>query len=688
MIWISSVVGGGGLYAAYRTLRDRRGWRRTLVDQITLDLRENESGASLAVQPMQPMQGNVALSVLEDPETREIKTMIITSSTAIGLSLLAASIFPSLVIISGSLIIFTTIDIMQAALRGLFVERRPRITMIDSLAIITLLATGNIFAAALTNTLYWVGRYLLKQTEDRTQAGLVNVFGNQPQFVWRMVDGVEMEIPFAEIQAGDHLVVHAGEVVPSDGVILSGSAALDQRMLTGEAQPAEKIVGDEVLASTMLIRGRIVVEVARAGTQTVAAQIGQLLLQTTDYREVLEARSNQLADKSVVPTVGISLIALATLGPVAAAAALMANFSEVLRVVAPLGMLNYLTLASQNGILIKDGRALESLSTVDTVVFDKTGTLTLETPLLSRIIPANGYDEDDVLRLLATAEYRQPHPIAKAIHEAAAAQGIQVQAPESTHVEIGFGLRVQINEQTVRVGSGRYMAMEQVQLPAHLMQAEQASHEEGHTLIFVAVEKQAVGAAQLRARLRPEARSIIADLHARKLEVVVISGDHERPTRQLAAELGVDRYFAEVLPQDKASLVQELQERGRSVCFVGDGINDSIALKQANVSISINGAARIATDTAQMVLMDGTLRQLATVFDLAKGYRTTLYNNVGLTVATGLVTIGGIFLLQFRILSTIVLYNVNLVVGVANAMVPLVRPVREVNELPAPHDES
>ncbi|NDJ62245.1 MAG: heavy metal translocating P-type ATPase [Chloroflexi bacterium] len=670
MSWLGSIAGGGGLYVTYRVIRNLRLSRRPLIELLTL--------SDLAVLPDE----TGALAARVDEETQEIKGMILASATAMGVSLVGVGLLSPLLVLSGTLVVFTTVNIIQAALYGVFVERRPRIAMIDSIAIVALLATGNVFAAALTNTLYWSGRYLLKKTEDRTQADLANVFGTQPRFVWCLVDGAEIRIPFTDIQTGDHIVVNAGEVIPSDGLILSGSAAVDQRMLTGEAQPAEKGPGSEVLASTMLIRGRIVIEVARAGQNTVAAQIGEILLQTTDYREVLEARSSQFADRSVMPTLGVSLVALLALGPVAGTTALMANFSEVLRFVAPLGMLNYLTLASKNGILIKDGRALEELSYVDTVIFDKTGTLTLETPTLKRVIAAAGHDEDDILRLLATAEYRQPHPIAKAIEDAATAKHIAVQAPDATHVEIGYGLRVMIDNRVVRVGSRRFMDMEGVELPEHLLDAERSSHTDGHTLIFVAVEGEAIGAAELRATIRPEAQSVVAELHTRGLEVYIISGDHERPTRRLAAELGIDHYFAGVLPKDKAALVQQLQDSGRRVCFVGDGINDSIALKQANVSISINGAARIATDTAQIVLMDGTLRQLRYNFELARNYRTTLHSNVGLTVAAGVLCVTGVFFLQFGILSSIVLYNVNLVVGVANATYPLLRSPLDAKTLP------
>lgn len=611
--------------------------------------------------------------VAEGEDLPYIRAMIGISGTGMALSVGFGIFNPALGIAAAPFIIFTSINIIRSAWFAATVERRLRISMIDSLAIIGLLATQYYFAAALTNTLYWVGRYLLVMTEDRAQQNLINVFGNPPRSVWRLVDGVEVETAFNEIAAGDVLVIRAGETVASDGSVIDGAGTVDQRALTGESQPAEKTAGDTVLAATVVISGTLVVEVARAGDDTVAAQIGTILAQTADYRRHLEARSVQLADSSVAPTLAAGGITLLVAGPLAGVTALMANYSEVLRVVAPLGMLNFLSLAAEQGILVKDGRALEQLGFVDVVVFDKTGTLTLDQLTVGRVVPVAGTEAHAVLWAAATAEQRQSHPIAQAILQAAQAANLRLPAVDDAHYEVSFGLRVRAAGTEVHVGSGRFMAMHAIPIDESLLAAQAQSDAQGHSVVYVARDGVAIGLIELQARIRPEAAEMVAQLQARGLDLYIISGDRERTTHAFAERLGIANVFAEVLPQDKAAIVQGLQAQGRRVCFVGDGINDAIALKGADVSISISGATHIATDTAQIVLMDGTLRQLIATFALARAYRANLRTSAALTLTTGLFTLGGIFVLNFRVFSSVVLYNLNLIASVANAMQPALR---------------
>ena len=338
-----------------------------------------------------------------------------------------------------------------------------------------------------------------------------------------------------------------------------------------------------------------------------------------------------------------------------------------------MGMLNFINLASKKGILIKDGRSLELLNQIDTVVFDKTGTLTLEQPHLSQIYICNGVTENEVLRYAAAAEYKQKHPVAKAILQAANEGSLELPEIDESQYEIGYGIKVKINDQIIQVGSHRFMEVEKIAIPVEILTLQKNSHEQGYSTVYVARDKQLVGMLELHPTIRPEAKKIIQQLQQRHLSTYIISGDHEQPTKQLAEKLGIDNYFANTLPQDKANLIVQLQQEGKSVCFIGDGINDSIALKKAEVSISLRGASTVATDTAQIILMDKNLTQLAYLFEHAKLFENNQKSSLASAFVPGVISVGGIFFLHFGVFSALMLYNVSLFAGVGNALLPLIK---------------
>ncbi len=309
---------------------------------------------------------------------------------------------------------------------------------------------GYFVFGAISCFLYFLGRKVVFQAEARSRQGLLDVFGQQPRFVWRLVDGVEVQTPFEQLQAGDSIVVNAGEPVPVDGVIIEGIASIDQRILTGEAQPAEKEVGDSVLASTLVLTGRLHIRVEKAGSETTVAQIGKMLSQTAAHRTETEARGQELAHRTALPNLLLSGLAWPLRGFTGATAVLGSGVGLNLRMVSLLGMLNYLRIASQRSMLIKEGRALERLHAVDTVVFDKTGTLTLEQPHLAEIHRCDGMREDDLLTYAAAAEYRQTHPITRAILSAAHERDLTLPPIDEASYEVGYGVKVSLATRSIR----------------------------------------------------------------------------------------------------------------------------------------------------------------------------------------------------------------------------------------------
>ncbi|MEZ4862720.1 MAG: heavy metal translocating P-type ATPase [Caldilineaceae bacterium] len=560
--------------------------------------------------------------------------------------------------------------------RLLVEERRVDYRTVIALTVPAALAIGAVWLAAFGTVLYLVSFYLVAKTENRSKQSIVNLFGKQLRTVWLLVDDLEVETPVERVRPDDIVVVHAGQLIPVDGVITVGVATIDQQMLTGEAQPAEKGVGDRVLAATLLLTGRICVRVEQAGDATVVAQITHLLNQTTDFKVALASKTETWLNKMALPLLGLSALALPVGGLQSAVALLWYQPGARMVLFGPLSMLSYLQVAAQKRVLIKDGRALEVLQTIDTIVFDKTGTLTLEQPTVSRVFCYNGLVEDDLLRFAAAAESKQSHPIAHAIGTAAQSRQLEIPSLLDAEFKAGYGVKVTIpghNDTmlTVAVGSLRFMDVSGIPVAPEIAAQHVASHAEGCSLVLVAANNEIAGAIELRPCVRQEAAAIVQALQQRGLETVIISGDHEAPTCRLATELGMDGYHAEVLPEEKAQLVAAMQQAGKRVCFIGDGINDAIALKTADVSISLRGATTIATDVAQIVFMDGSLQQLPALFTLADDFATDMRVNWLATAVPGLLGIAGTLLFGWGMATCVLLIQVSTPIGIYNALKPL-----------------
>ncbi|HHC73938.1 MAG TPA: heavy metal translocating P-type ATPase [Thiothrix sp.] len=535
------------------------------------------------------------------------------------------------------------------------------------------LLAGYIWTAAFGFFLGMTNWYLAAKTESRSKRSIVDLFGGQVDTAWLLVDGTEIETPLNEIKRDDLIVVNAGQVIPVDGVVIQGTATLDQHRLTGESQPVEKSVNDRVLTSTMLLSGCLTIRVEQAGEETVAGQVAAALNQTTDFKRMLQSRTDRWLNWVSFPVVALSAVALPIVGTAGAVSVLWYYPGVRMIVFGPISMLSYLQVAAQDSILIKDGRALETLNNVDTVVFDKTGTLTQEQPTVSLIDAYHGYDRDTVLCLAAAAEARQSHPIAQAILQAANTQKLELPPLDNIEYKVGYGLQVQIAEQTVHLGSLRFMQEAGFSLPQAALDQQASSHANGHSLVFIAINEQVAGTIELQPTIRPEAEDMIRELHKRGLRTIIISGDSELPTQRLAEHLGVSSYYAEVLPQNKADLVEQLKQNGHKVCFIGDGINDSIALKTADVAISLSGATTVATDMAEIIFMDGTLSKLPRLFKIADDFSENMNTNIVASTLPGVVGIAGTFLFGWGMGVCLFLTQVSTPIGIYNSIKPLLK---------------
>jgi heavy metal translocating P-type ATPase len=620
-----------------------------------------------------------ALTNAEHPDRLDRLDLDLAICTAsLPLAAIAQFAMPALLPVSAAVFAYTAIPSLRGAYNVVVNERRLGVDLLDSIVVMGCLATLQVFPGAILSWCLSFGRYLVRRTEDNSKKLLLGAFGKQPRYVWLVKDGIEIEMSLDRLEKGDVVAVHTGEVVPVDGIIVEGLAMIDQHALTGEATPAEKGVGDRVFASTVMVAGKIRVAVEKSGSETATARIAQVLNDSAGYKLAAQHRGEQLADKAVIPTLCLGGLALPVLGPPGAMAVINSDLGTGIRMAAPLAMLSTLALCAQKGVLVKDGRALDLLCEVDTVLFDKTGTLTRERPEVGRMIGANGFRPIQVLRLAAAAELRFHHPVALAILQKATEEGLHLPPTDATQYKVGYGITVGLEGRRVRVGSRRFMEMEGVPLTPEVADGLDEAHRQGHTMVMIAVDDELGGALELRASVRPEVGGIVRGLRERGIKhIAIISGDHEAPTRKLAEELGMDRYFAQVLPADKADYVEKLQKEGRKVCFIGDGINDAIALKKANVSISLRGATSIATDTAHVVFMEQSLGKLCELRDIARELQRNVRNSWLMILAPNIACIAGVFTLGFGIGASVVTNNVGALAALANGLLPM-RKVAEI----------
>jgi len=604
-------------------------------------------------------------------EEKSVNRFLGAATANLALGFAGLLFYPPLLLATVPYMLWFSMRNFKSAYNALFKEHRVNIAVVDSVFVTWALLSGYLFAGTVGLFLISLSMKLLATTRKHSQQSLIDVFALHSPTVWMLVNGVEIEIPVERLQKGDIIVANAGEAIAVDGIITDGLALIDQRALTGESQPAEKGVNDLVLASTIVLSGRIHIRVEKAGSETTAARICEILNRTIHFKTSLDEQVGHLVDWSAMPTLVLSGVAFPVAGSGGALAVLFSGMGYSMRTLAPLSILNYIRFASQSNILIKDGQALERLGKVNAMVFDKTGTLTLEIFQVKELYACEGFSEETVLMNAAIAEYRQTHPIAKAIVAAAHKQGYTLPPVEEGRYEVGYGIKVRLTHQIIRVGSERFMTMEGIAVPDDIKIIQEDCHAEGNSLIMVAVDNEMAGAIVLDVTIRPEAKEVIVRLRKHNLSLYIMSGDQEPSTKILAEELGIDEYFANLLPEDKANRVTQLQKQGKAVCFVGDGINDSIAMQKASVSISLRGATTVATDTAHIILMGEDLTHLPMLLDLADRFDENMKKNLAISVAPGAVCIGGVFLLGFGIYASMILYYSGLALGVLNSTRPI-----------------
>lgn len=616
-----------------------------------------------------------ASTINEEQSTKQMqeKDTVLTSNngqhylkvSSAGVGLAAVSYFyPTLNILNLLVISYSTVPIIRDAEHSLINDKSIKNNLLNAMLSVICLLTGKYFVAAICAWTDHLGGAVLAKAKGQSKRILSDVFAQQPKHVYLLVEGVEVYTPLEAVKTGDKLIVNTSQVVPIDGEVIEGQAQIDQHALTGESQPVEKYPGDKVFASTMVIAGRIVIRVQQTGEETVIAKLAKLVYQATEFKSSPQLQGEIWADKAARPLFGLFVLAAPFTGIYTAAGVLNSSPGNRVRILLPLENLHYLNIASHMGILIKDGSVLETLNKIDTVLFDKTGTLTDKSMAVQEIICFTDYDQNNILTYACSAESKMSHPIAKAIVQYAQERGIQPLEFDDTQYAIGSGITAVIEDQVIRIGSPKFIMKDHPELPDAVTTSIDKAEQAGNAIILVEINKNIAGGISIRATVRPEAKQMIEKLKAIGIKNFgIISGDSRYPTECLAKELAIEHVFHDVFPEQKASIVETFKQNGHHVCFVGDGINDAIAMGKADVSVSLSGATTIAMDSAQVILMDSTLNHLTSLFEISHSLHKDLQKTLGITFFPVALILGGSLFFNWGILASIIINNTGLGLG-------------------------
>ena len=530
-------------------------------------------------------------------------------------------------------------------------RRRLEVEVLDALSIGVSVLRGDFSTAGSVMFLLNLGSLLEEWTRKKSLDDLARSMALNVDKVWVRSQGTEVLLPLTKVQPGDEIVVRSGNMVPLDGTVIEGEAMVNQAALTGESMPVRKAKGATVYAGTVVEEGECVFLAKAAGGANRYDKIVAMIEESEKLKSSTENRALELADKLVPWCLAGTVVTYAlTRNVTRAISILMVDFSCALKLSMPLAVLSAMRECGMAHITVKGGKYLEALAKADTIVFDKTGTLTRATPQVVDIIPFSNSEKDDVLRLAACLEEHFPHSMANAVVRAAREQGL---SHEEMHSEVEYivahGIASRVGGERVVIGSYHFVFEdEHCIVPADEQEKfDQMPAEYSH--LYMAASGQLVGVICIADPLRPEAASVLRQLHKLGIRnAVMMTGDSYRTAEAIARQVGVDQFFAEVLPEDKANFVQKAKAEGHTVVMIGDGINDSPALSAADIGIAINSGAAIAREIADVTIKADSLEELVTLKTIANALQHRVSSNYRFVLSfnSTLIALGALGILQ------------------------------------------
>lgn len=511
-------------------------------------------------------------------------------------------------------------------------------------------------AAAVIISLTLLGQILELRARSQTSAAIKALLGLAPKTARRIeTDGSESDLPLTHVHVGDTLRVRPGEKVPVDGIVVEGTSAVDESMLTGEPVPVTKRPGDKLIGATINTTGSLTMRSERVGSQTMLSQIVQMVAQAQRSKAPMQRMADRVAGYFVVTVVAIAIAAFFAWGVfggeqgwqyglINAVAVLIIACPCALGLATPMSIMVATGRAATQGILFRDAAAIENFRRVDTIIVDKTGTLTEGKPTFDTVIPVPGVADSEVLRLAASLDQGSEHPLAAAIVKAARKQGLKLSKADTFESSSGIGVRGTVEHRQLALGNTALMSQEGVDVRT-LQNAAEAQRQNGASVMYLAVDKKLLGLLAVSDPIKASTPEALQQLHAAGMRVVMATGDGLTTARSVAARLNIDEVHGEVKPADKLVLVEELQKEGRIVAMAGDGINDAPALAKADIGVAMGTGTDVAMSSAQVTLVKGDLRGIARArqisFATIKNMRQNLgfafvYNALGVPLAAGL----------------------------------------------------
>lgn len=530
-------------------------------------------------------------------------------------------------------------------------QRKIEVPVLDATAIGVSMFRGDISTAGSVMFLLGIGEILEEWTHKKSVDDLARSMSLNISRVWLCNDGQEMLVPTTKIQTGDLVRVHMGNMVPFDGTVAEGEAMVNQASLTGESEPVRKYIESTVYAGTVVEEGELIIRVKETNGSSKFDKIVTMIEESEKLKSGLESKAEHLADRLVPYTLlGTGITYLLTGNMTKAISVLMVDFSCALKLAMPISVLSAIREASNYHVTVKGGRYLEAMAEADTIVFDKTGTLTKAQPTVKQVVAFNGMSENELLRIAACLEEHFPHSMAKAVVQAAIDRHL---VHEELHSKVEYivahGISSKINDKKVVIGSYHFVFEdEKCAVPDGMMEAfDKLPSECSH--LFMAIDHELAAVICIEDPLREEAAAVVRKLKETGIsKVVMMTGDSDRTAKAIAARVGVDEYYSEVLPEDKASFVEEEKKAGRKVIMIGDGINDSPALSAADIGIAISDGAEIAREIADITVGADSLNELVTLKLISDGLMKRIHKNYRFIVGfnTGLIVLGVAGILQ------------------------------------------
>ena len=510
-------------------------------------------------------------------------------------------------------------------------------------------------AAAVITTLILLGQLIEAKARSRTGHAIKALLGLAAKTAHRIHDGQEQEIAVDKIQKDDVLRVRPGEKVPIDGVIIDGQSNIDESMITGEPMPVSKRAGDKVIGATVNQTGSFLMRAERIGSETVLAQIVQMVAEAQRSRAPIQKLVDTVAGYFVPAVIGVAIITFivwSIVGPAPSMAYALVNAVSVLIIACPcaLGLATPMSImvgvgrAAQAGILVKNAQAIEVTEKVTHLVTDKTGTLTAGKPEIVSQIGANNVGERDLLRIAASVESQSEHPLARAIVESAKKEKIELGNVTDFQSTTGGGVAGNLDGQTILIGKEKFLADSNVRFPEELTKEVHRLQERAETTVWVAANGKAVGVLEIADPIKPTSREAVRELHEMGLKIIMCTGDNRRTAESVARELGIDEFKAEVMPDEKIEIVRDLKSEGAIVAMAGDGINDAPALAAADVGIAMGTGTDVAIESAGITLVKGDLMGIVKAIHVSRAvmrnirqnlFFAFIYNALGVPIAAG-----------------------------------------------------